>query len=180
MVLVFEIDKIGDIETFRAMATKNGGISHKLGKKSPGSGRVNEVGDNVSVPTRVPKSLVTTVKALRTLIRGKADCPELYMLVVINTLANVTKSYVNTSPIFTIETRPIVMYLEKLMIHFMKIQEDARNEKLELVIDSIEEFSATVEDTFSTESLAKIVTENWDFLESLFKVSKALNFRYSR
>lgn len=161
-----------------SLAKKRGGS--KVGGTSVGSGRRNEVGEDVSVPLRVPKSLLISVKALILLSRGKAKCPELAMLCLMATVSAISKKRLSTHPVFEIEVRPIKMYLESILNHFISIQPDYGDvDWLNELIDALEHYVTVVEDTFSSESLSYFVLDNWGFIETVESVAKKTNYRFS-
>lgn len=169
-----------DLEVLSGLSLVKKKGSKKLGRKSVGSGRRNEVGDDLSLPVRVPGSLLISVKALVQLSRGKARCPELSMLCVMSSVSRIAKRFLSTQPIFEIEVRPIKMYLESILNHCIAIQPDSNDvDWLEQLIDGLEHYVTVVEDTFSSESLSHFVFDNWGFIEVVESVAKKTNYRFS-
>ncbi|MDP2565853.1 hypothetical protein [Pseudoalteromonas marina] len=169
-----------DLAVLAGLQKQKKRASGKLGGKSVGSGRRNEVGEDVSLPLRVPKSLIVSVKALIQLSRGKASCSELSMLCVMASVCLVAKRSLSTLPVMEIEIRPIKMYLDLLLNHFISIQPDYGDVGwLSELIDALEHYITVVEDTFSSESLSYFVLDNWAFIETVESVAKKTNYRFS-
>lgn len=169
-----------DLELLSGLSLQKKKGGSKMGGTSVGSGRRNEVGEDVSVPLRVPKSLILSVKAMIQLSRGKAKCPELSMLCLMAGVSLVSKKRLSTHPVFEIEIRPIKIYLESILNHFISIQPDYGDvDWLNELIDALEHYVTVVEDTFSSESLSYFVLDNWGFIETVETVAKKTSYRFS-
>lgn len=147
--------------------------SAKRGKPSPGSGRVNEVGSDIAVPVRIPKSMKDSVKALVKLKRGKISCPEVYACVAMLSFNEIFQDKLDSEPLWEVAKRPLTDYLNKLVSGLLILNDGSNKHDREIV--RLEALQDKVEYNYVQMRLYKELRDNLSLLESVEKVLKANN-----
>ncbi len=154
------------------------GKSSKVPMKKPGSGRVNEVGDDVSIPIRVPKSLHESVKALVKLQRGKKTCPQIYAAVAMYSIYEVFDEKLDSLPIWSPESYKIKKYMQSIVNALIELADKPeRPDDIEQTIQKYEELQDKVEYSYSEVSLYRTLKENLEFIESVENTLKKFRIK---
>lgn len=151
--------------------------------KRPGSGRTNEVGEDIAKPLRVPVTLHDSVKSLiklhRGVKRGKQSCPQIYAAVAMLSVYEVFQDKLDSLPTWSAESYAIKKYMQRIVSSLIAFSDsDEAPEELEAIIHRYEELLEKVEYSFSEVSLYKILKENLSFIEeteALLKKNKILS-----
>jgi hypothetical protein len=151
---------------------KNSKPHGKTGKSSIGSGRVNEVGDDVSTPMRVPLSLQDSVRSLIKLQRGKAACPQLYAAIAIYSVLDVFGDRLDSLPSWSAELFKIKSYFHSLLegLYHLYGLCDKTSESGIVIDDEInrlEDLLDKLEYTFCELTLYRCLKENLLFIEQI-------------
>jgi len=145
--------------------------SGKKGKPSIGSGRVNEVGDDISTPMRVPLSLQASVRSLIKLQRGKAACPQLYAAIAIYSVLDVFGEKLDSLPSWSAELFKIKSYFQSLLDGLYSLYNQSNQNSDGLVLDEeinkLEALLDNVEYTFCDLTLYKALKDSLAFIESI-------------
>lgn len=157
---------------------KDKGKTAKTPMKKPGSGRVNEVGEDISLPMRVPKSLHKSVKALVKLQRGKKACPQIYAAVAMYSIYEVFDEKLDSLPIWSPESYKIKKYMQSVVNSLIELSEKTnRPDDIEETIQKYEELQDKVEYSYSEVSLYRTLKENLEFIESVENTLKQFRIK---
>jgi hypothetical protein len=139
-------------------------------KRSPGAGRHNEVGEDKSIPLRVPRSLVVSIKALIKLHRGKVACPQIYAAIAMNSVYEVFDTKLSSLPIWGAESSTIKGYLDSLLLLLFKVYSlENKSSSLDLLIDELEAFIEKFEYTVYEVSVFRELANNLSLIEEIEK-----------
>jgi len=140
-------------------------------KRSPGAGRHNEVGDDKSIPLRVPRSLVVSIKALIKLHRGKVACPQIYAAIAMHSVYVIFDTKISSLPIWGAESSTIREYLNALLLLLFKVYVlENKSSSLDLLIEELEAFIEKFEYTVYEVSIFRELADNLTLIEAVEKI----------